>query len=157
MSSFSDFASPAHAPNVIVGWVGSSWALWSAIVANNNTVVVGEQAAQEHELPGAWVRCTSTTPPRPDARAMCPQHCQEKEWVAIVRSRCRHKAPTACIPNERRWLASCGLGAFSGPGSRMRLISMMARRPLHTVNFKIETFLPPPCRRRCQALLQRKA
>ena len=38
-TKFVDFSRLVFAPNVLVPNIGSSWALWSAIMANNNTVV----------------------------------------------------------------------------------------------------------------------
>ena len=38
-TNFVDFSRLVFAPNVLVAAVGSSWALWSAVLANNNTVV----------------------------------------------------------------------------------------------------------------------
>ena len=37
-SSYVDFARLVFAPHVLIAAVGSSWALWSALMANNNTV-----------------------------------------------------------------------------------------------------------------------
>ncbi len=38
-SQYVDFARLVFAPNVLIASVGSSWTLWSAILANNGTVV----------------------------------------------------------------------------------------------------------------------
>ena len=38
-TKYVDFSRLVFAPNVLVSGMGSSWALWSAIMANNNTVV----------------------------------------------------------------------------------------------------------------------
>ena len=38
-SPYVDFSRLVFAPNVLVAATGSSWAMWSAVLANNNTVV----------------------------------------------------------------------------------------------------------------------
>lgn len=73
---FEDFAQLVFAPNVIVGWAGSSWALWSAIAANTGTVVIGEQSTPDKEPPGVWDRFLPTLQSRRGAKAMFPQHCR---------------------------------------------------------------------------------